>query len=79
MLSTMIAPTPPSSTIFCRFCNAVISFRAATTDKFKKHMETAHEIYLDLDFLLSIHFIKKEEKTSVVRFFIELYLHFSAV
>ena len=72
MLSTMVAPTPPPSTIFCRFCNAVISFRAATTDKFKKHMETTHEIYLDLDFLLSIHFIKEEEKTSVVRVFIEL-------
>merc|ERR1719209_1901978 len=59
--------SPPPSTIFCRFCNAVISFRAATTEKFKMHMESVHEIYLDLDFLLSIHFIKEEEKTSMVK------------
>merc|ERR1712010_210785 len=37
------------------------------TGKFKMHMETVHEIYLDLDFLLSIHFIKEEEKTSMVK------------
>ena len=61
-----VTTSPPPSTIFCRFCNAVISFRAATTEKFKMHMETVHEIYLDLDFLLSIHFIKEEEKTSMV-------------
>ena len=66
-MSSKVEASPPPSTIFCRFCNAVISFRAATTEKFKMHMETVHEIYLDLDFLLSIHFIKEEEKTSMVR------------
>ena len=69
---TVSTSSPPPSTIFCRFCNAVISFRAATMDKFKMHMETVHEIYLDLDFLLSIHFIKEEEKTSLVRQFSSL-------
>ena len=35
-------------------------------DKFKAHMETVHEIYLDFEFLLSIHFVKEEEKSNLV-------------
>ena len=67
MLSKMdMTSSPLPSTIFCLFCHAVISFRTRTVDKFKAHMETVHEIYMDFEFLLSIHFVKEEEKSSLV-------------
>ena len=67
MLSKMdMTSSPPPSTIFCRFCHTVISFRTGTVDKFKAHMETVHEIYMDFEFLLSIHFVKEEEKSNLV-------------
>ena len=67
MLSKMdMTSSPPPSTIFCRFCHAVISFRTGTVDKFKAHMETVPEIHMDFEFLLSIHFVKEEEKSNVV-------------
>ena len=58
---------PPPSTIFCRFCNAVISFKSGTKEKFEKHMEMVHEIHLDTDLLLAIHFIEDEEKDILVQ------------
>ena len=54
-------------TISCHFCQALISFKMATKDKFEKHMEVVHEVHLDFDLLLALHMLGEEERASLVR------------
>ena len=56
-----------SLTISCHFCQALISFKMATKDKFEKHMEVVHEVHLDFDLLLALHMLGEEERASLVR------------
>ena len=56
-----------SLTISCHFCQALISFKMATKDKFEKHMEVVHEVHLDFDLLLALHMLGEEERASLAR------------
>ena len=56
-----------SLTISCHFCQALISFKMATKDKFERHMEVVHDVHLDCDLLLALHMLDKEERASLVR------------
>jgi len=55
----------PPGTISCLFCGGIIPINAGKF-KFQNHMKSIHDIFKNLDFLFSLHFLIETEKKGVI-------------
>ena len=55
-----------SSTIKCLLCQGSISLGQGNLDKFKHHLEAAHEALHDQDLIVAVSFLESEEKERIV-------------
>ena len=55
-----------SSVVKCLLCQASLNLSRGSLDKFKHHLEAAHESVFDLDLVISVSFLETEEKERIV-------------
>ena len=52
--------------ISCLLCKGAISVRSGNLDKFKVHVESAHDVFYDHDILIAINFLEAHEKEVII-------------
>ena len=62
----MSALPTPAGCITCHLCNASISVKSGTFDKFQTHLEKSHEIFYGFEALIAIAFLEDHEKEVIV-------------
>ena len=55
------------STFVCEFCNAIVATKVGHKDAFVNHMEEAHNIQVNLNVVMAVHFLSEEEKEKLIR------------
>ena len=55
------------STFVCEFCNAIVATKIGHKDAFVNHMEEAHNIQVNLNVVMAVHFLSEEEKEKLIR------------
>ena len=55
------------STFVCEFCNAIVATKMGSKDSFVNHMEEAHNIQVNLNVVMAIHFLSEEEKEKLMK------------
>ena len=54
-------------TFVCQFCNAIVATTSGSKDAFEKHMEDSHNILTNLNVVMALHTMTKEEKEKLMR------------
>jgi len=57
---------PMRGPISCLLCKGAISVRSGNLDKFKVHVESAHDVFYDHDILIAINFLEAHEKEVII-------------
>ena len=63
----MEATRKKRSTFVCEFCNAIVATTSGSKDAFEKHMEDSHNILTNLNVVMALHTMTKEEKEKLMR------------
>merc|ERR1719414_1509368 len=59
--------TVGNTSVRCLLCEALLLFKDGTNERFEKHMRNEHEMSTNcVDFLVSIHFLSDNEKSTIV-------------
>ena len=67
MSATMEATRTKKTTFVCQFCNAIVATTSGSKDAFEKHMEDSHNILTNLNVVMALHTMTKEEKEKLMR------------
>ena len=63
----MEATRTKKTTFVCQFCNAIVATTSGSKDAFEKHMEDSHNILTNLNVVMALHTMTKEEKEKLMR------------
>ena len=58
--------TLPKGTVKCLLCNASISVRSGTLEKFKSHLDNDHDAFFGQDVLIATNFLEAHEKEAII-------------